>query len=314
MIVGITAGAEPVAKGKFTIEVDGRSIRLSNLDRVLYPETGFTKGDLIDYYAAVAPAILPHLGGRPLTMRRFPGGVDGKSFWEKRCPAHRPDWVKTESVWSESNDDHVEYCVAGDVATLVWAANLADIEMHTSLATAREREIPRAVVFDLDPGEPADIMDCAELALTIRGMLAGAGLETFVKTSGSKGMQLYLPLNSGAGYEQTKTFAHRVARMLEKQMPDQVVSRMKKTLRKGKIFVDWSQNVRHKTTVCAYSMRARPVPSVSTPVTWDEVEAAVDANDRMQLTFGPDDVLARIDSKGDLFADLLDIRQELPEI
>lgn len=312
--MGLTAGAEPVGKGKFTIEVEGRSLRLSNLDRVLYPATGFTKGDLIDYYAAVAPAILPHLEGRPLTMRRFPGGVDGPGFWEKRCPAHRPDWVETESVWSESNDEHVEYCVAGDVATLVWAANLADIEMHTSLATARERTTPRAVVFDLDPGEPAGIIDCAELALTIRGMLAGVGLETFVKTSGSKGVQLYLPLNSGAGYEQTKTFAHRIARMLEKQMPGQVVSRMKKSLRSGKVFVDWSQNVRHKTTVCVYSMRARPEPAVSTPVTWEEVDAAAGSGDAGRLTFGPDDVLGRIESKGDLFADLLDLRQELPEI
>ena len=313
--MGLTAGAEPVAKGKFTIEVEGRLLRLSNLDRVLYPETGFTKGDLIDYYAAVAPAILPHLEGRPLTMRRFPGGVDGNSFWEKRCPDHRPDWVKTESVWSESNGENIDFCVAEDVATLVWAANLADIEMHTSLATARERGTPRAVVFDLDPGMPADVMDCAELALTIRGMLGGAGLTTFVKTSGSKGMQLYLPLNDpGADYERTKTFAHRLARMLEKEMPGQVVSRMKKSLREGKVFVDWSQNVRHKTTVCAYSMRARPKPSVSTPVTWEEVESAVDAADAGQLTFGPDDVIARIEAQGDLFRELLVLEQELPEI
>ena len=312
--MGITAGAEQVAKGKFTLEVEGKTLRLSNLDRVLYPETGFTKGDLIDYYAAVAPAILPHLEGRPLTMRRFPGGVNGKSFWEKRCPAHRPDWVKTESIWSESNEEELDYCVAGDVATLVWAANLADIEMHTSLATARERETPRTVVFDLDPGQPADIMDCAELALTIRGMLAGAGLVTFVKTSGSKGMQLYLPVNTETDYETTKTFAHRLARMLEKEMPDQVVSRMKKSLREGRVFVDWSQNVRHKTTVCVYSMRARPHPSVSTPVTWEEVESAVGDDDAGKLTFGPDDVLDRIAEKGDLFAEVLELKQELPEI
>ena len=312
--MGITAGAEQVAKGKFTLEVEGKTLRISNLDRVLYPETGFTKGDLIDYYAAVAPVILPHLEGRPLTMRRFPGGVNGKSFWEKRCPDHRPDWVKTESIWSESNEEELDYCVAGDVATLVWAANLADIEMHTSLATARERETPRTVVFDLDPGEPADIMDCAELALTIRGMLAGAGLATFVKTSGSKGMQLYLPVNTETDYETTKTFAHRLARMLEKEMPDQVVSRMKKSLREGRVFVDWSQNVRHKTTVCVYSMRARPHPSVSTPVTWEEVESAVGDDDPGKLTFGPDDVLDRIAEKGDLFAEVLELKQELPEI
>lgn len=312
--MGITADAESVAKGKVTLEVEGRTLRLSNLDRVLYPKTGFTKGDLIDYYAAIAPAILPHLEGRPLTMRRFPGGVDGPSFWEKRCPDHRPDWVNTESIRSESSDDEVKYCVAGDVATLVWAANLAAIEMHTSLATAKERVTPRSVVFDLDPGAPADILDCAELALAIRGMLAGGGLETFVKTSGSKGMQLYLPLNTDATYEQTKTFAHRLARMLENELPDQVVSRMKKSLREGKIFIDWSQNVRHKTTVCAYSMRARPEPSVSTPVTWDEVESAVDNGDAAQLSFSPADVSARIQAEGDLFAGVLDLEQELLEI
>lgn len=312
--MGLTDRAEPVAKGKFTLEIEGKSIRLSNLDRVLYPETGFTKGDPIDYYSAVAPAILPHLEGRPLTMRRFPGGVDGPGFWEKRCPEHRPGWVRTEMIWSESNEEEMEYCVAGDLATLVWAANLAAIEMHTSLATAAERQAPRSVVFDLDPGEPADVIDCAQLALAIRGILAGGGLETFVKTSGSKGMQLYVPLNAEADYEQTKTFAHRAARLLEEQLPDLVVSRMKKALREGKIFVDWSQNIRHKTTVCAYSMRARDVLSISTPVEWDEVEAAADSGDAGRLRFGPEEVLDRIESKGDVFGRLLEIEQELPEL
>lgn len=310
----VTGRAEAISKDKYEVEIEGRTLKLSNLDRILYPRTGFTKGDLIDYYEAVAPALLPHLRDRPLTMRRYPGGVEGPSFWEKRCPEHRPEWVRTASIWSDSNDEAIDYCVVDDVATLVWAANLADIELHTSLATAAERQTPRAVVFDLDPGEPADVLDCAEIALTIRGTLGEFGLETFVKTSGSKGLQLYVPLNSGADYEQTKDFAHQLAKIFEAQMPDRVVSKMKKSLRKGKIFIDWSQNVEHKTTVCVYSMRAKPVPSVSTPVEWTEVEEASDSGDAALLAFGPEEVLGRIEKLGDLFRDLLEIEQRLPDL
>jgi bifunctional non-homologous end joining protein LigD len=312
--MGVTERAERTSRDRYEAEVAGHRVRLSNLDRVLYPETGFTKGDLIDYYAAVAPVLLPHLEGRPLTMRRYPGGVEGKSFWEKRCPAHRPDWVSTASIWSDSNKEEMDYCVVDGVATLVWAANLADIELHTSLATAAERGTPRAMVFDLDPGAPADVLDCAEIALTIRGMLNELGLESVVKTSGSKGLQLYLPLNSGASYEQTKPFAHEVARILEAQMPDRVVSKMKKTLREGRVFIDWSQNVEHKTTVCVYSMRARPTPSVSTPLSWEEVQAGFDSGDREEFAFGPQEVLERVDSLGDLFRPVLDQEQRLPEL
>jgi bifunctional non-homologous end joining protein LigD len=314
MTLGITAGAEEVAKGKYAIEVEGRSVRLSNLDRVLYPETGFTKGDLIDYYAAIAPALLPHLEGRPLTMRRFPGGVDGPDFWEKRCPEHHPDWITTVPIWSSSNEEELDYCVVEDVAALVWVANLAGIEIHTSLATAAARQTPRSVVFDLDPGEPAGIIECADVALTIRGMLSELGLEAFVKTSGSKGLQLYVPLNSDSGYERTKTFAHRVARAFEAELPDLVVSSMKKKLRNGKVFIDWSQNVEHKTTVCVYSMRAREAPSISTPIEWQEVDAALEANEVGRLRFGPQEVLDRFDADGDLFSELLSIEQELPEL
>lgn len=310
----VTGRAEAVSRDKYEVEVEGRTLKLSNLDRVLYPETGFSKGDLIDYYEAVAPVLLPHLRDRPLTMRRFPGGVDGPSFWEKRCPEHRPDWVRTASIWSDSNEEEIDYCVVDDVATLVWAANLADIELHTSLATAAERQTPRAVVFDLDPGEPADVLDCAGIALTIRGTLGEFGLETFVKTSGSKGLQLYVPLNSDTDYAKTKSFAHQLAKIFETQMPNRVVSRMKKSLREGRIFIDWSQNVEHKTTVCVYSMRAKPVPSVSTPVTWTEVEEASDSGDAGLLAFGPEEVLERIDEHGDLFRDLLEIEQRLPDL
>jgi bifunctional non-homologous end joining protein LigD len=294
------------------VEVDGLSLRLSNLDRVLYPETGFTKGDLIDYYYRVAPALLPHLQDRPLTMRRFPGGVDEEGFWEKRCPEHRPEWVETASIWSSSNDEDVEYCLAKDRATLVWAANLADIELHTSLATAEERAKPTSMVFDLDPGEPAGIPECASIARLIRGMLAETGLDCIAKTSGSKGIQVYVPLNTEVTYEQTKPFALAVATEFERQMPDHVVSRMTKSLRPGKVLIDWSQNSEHKTTVCVYSMRARPVPSVSTPVTWEEVEEVADGASPQTLSFGPEDVLERIDRLGDLFASMNTLRQSLP--
>lgn len=303
----VTERARPVAKDKYEVEVEGRTLRLSNLDRVLFPEMGFTKGDLIDYYEAISPVMLPHLRGRPLTMRRFPGGVEGSGFWEKRCPAHRPEWVKTASIWSDSNDEELEYCVVEDAATLVWMANLASIEVHTSLATAVERRTPRSLVFDLDPGPSAGLAECAEIALTLRGMLDQLGLDALAKTSGSKGIQVFVPLNSEASYEETKPFAHEVAKSFEAQMPDRVVSKMKKSLRKGKVLIDWSQNVEHKTTVCVYSVRARPVPSISTPVTWTEVEEG-------RLVFGPEEVLRRVDADGDLFGPLLELEQRLPEL
>ena len=309
---GIIGRAEPVAKDKYEVEVEGRTLRLSNLDRILYPETGFTKGDLIEFYEAIAPVLLPHLEGRPLTMRRYPGGVEGPGFWEKRCPAHRPDWVKPASVWSSSNEEEMDYCLADDMASLVWAANLADIELHTSLATAVERQTPTSVVFDLDPGEPADVLDCAGIALIIRDTLEQTGLESVVKTSGSKGLQLYVPLNSGATYEETRPFARSLARAFESEMPDRVVSKMKKSLRKDKVFIDWSQNAEHKTTVCVYSMRAKSRPSVSTPLNWDEVEAALEAGDASMLDFGPSEVLARVERNGDLFEPLLGLEQRLP--
>ena len=313
MKVRLIERAEPVARDRYEVEVDGKTLRLSNLDRVLYPETGFTKGDLIDFYSAISPVLIPHLAGRPLTLHRFPEGVEEPGFWEKRCSPHRPDWVRTASIWSSSNEDEIDYCVAGDEATLVWAANLAGIELHTSLATASERESPTSVVFDLDPGEPADVIDCAGVALLIREMFSELGLETFVKTSGSKGLQLYAPLNSGATYEKTRPFAHQVAQSFEAQLPDRVVSKMKKSLRPGKVFIDWSQNAEHKTTVCVYSVRARPAPTVSTPLDWPEVEAAFESGDAAALAFTAEEVLARVERDGDLFENLLGMEQELPD-
>ncbi|MBN8867851.1 MAG: non-homologous end-joining DNA ligase [Solirubrobacterales bacterium] len=298
---------------KAELEVDGRTVKLSNLDRVLYPETGFTKGDLIDYYAAVAPVLLPHLRDRPLTMRRFPEGVDEDGFWEKHCPEHRPEWVKTFTVESESSRGPVEFCLVNDLPTLIWVANLACVELHISLARARSRSTPTVMVFDLDPGKPADVLDCAEIALLIRDTLAGQDLDCLAKVSGSKGLQVYVPLNTRTGYDSTGEFAHALARTFESEMPDQVVSKMRKNLRHGKVLVDWSQNSRHKTTVAVYSMRARPEPSVSVPIGWDELESALDAGDDRMLRFSPEQTLARVDESGDLFAPVLDQRQNLPK-
>lgn len=291
-----------------TIEVDGRELSVSNLDKVMYPATGFTKGDVIEYYRSVAPAMLSHLAGRCVTFRRFPNGVDGTSFFEKRCPSHRPEWVEV-SLGPGDSGGAIDYCRLDDTPALVWAANLAALELHTPMARAVDIESPAMVVFDLDPGEGAGMTECAEVAMGIHGALQGLGLELVAKTSGSKGLQLYLPLNTPTSHDQAGEFALALAQMMEKHHRDLVVSNMKKELRKGKVLIDWSQNSRHKTTVCAYSLRARPTPTVSTPVTWDEVEAASSGG---ALSFTAPEVLARIEAHGDLFADAASLRQELP--
>ena len=294
------------------VEVDGRRLELSNLDKVFYPAVGFTKGEVLDYYLRIAPALLPHLAGRPLTLKRYPDGVDGPFFYEKRCPRHRPAWVKTEKVWSEGNGEFIDFCVVEDAATLAWAVNLADLELHTSLSLARTIERPTMLVFDLDPGAPAGIVECCDVALLLRGLFDRLGLESFAKTSGSKGLQVYVPLNRAVGYEETKTFAHAVARLLEQERPELVLSRMAKALRARKVFVDWSQNDGHKTTVCVYSLRAKERPTVSTPVRWDEVEAVARGRDGSALVFEAGEVLARVERHGDLFEPVLTLRQELP--
>jgi bifunctional non-homologous end joining protein LigD len=294
------------------VTVEGRELGLSNLDKVLYPETGFTKGELIEWYAGMAPALLPHLRGRPLTLKRYPNGVDAGHFYEKRCPSHRPDWVRTARVWSDRHREEIDYCLVEDLPTLVWAANLADIELHTSLSLAAEIERPTAVVFDLDPGAPADVLDCAQVAIWIRGMFDRLGLRSYPKTSGSKGLQLYVPLNTEVGYEQTKLFARAVAETLESKFPERVVSRMTKSERGGRVLIDWSQNDRHKTTVCVYSLRAMARPTVSTPVEWEEVEAALAGADASRLVFDHATVRRRVGERGDLFAPLLSKRQSLP--
>jgi bifunctional non-homologous end joining protein LigD len=293
-------------------DVDGRTLRLSNLDKVLYPKPGFTKGQVVDYYARISPVLIPHLADRPLTMKRYPDGVEGEFFYEKQCPSHRPDWVATAAIYSRHNRRNIDFCLVNDLPTLVWAANLADLELHTSLALAADPGRPTMMVFDLDPGDPADIVDCCQVGLWVRDLFDGLGLESFAKTSGSKGLQVYVPLNTETSYDETKPFARAVAELLEKQHPKKVVSRMTKELRKGKVLVDWSQNDEHKTTVCVYSLRAKEQPTVSTPVSWDEVEACLRRKSPKLLTFAADQVPARADEQGDLFAPVLTLKQELP--
>ena len=294
------------------VEVDGRRLSLSNLGKVLYPDVGFTKGQVIDYYTRVAPVLLPHLRGRPLTLKRYPNGVQSQYFYEKQCPSHRPEWVRTAPIRAGSKT--IDFCLCEDLPTLVWAANLADLEIHPSLARADAYHSPTVVAFDLDPGPPATVVECAEVAVRLRAALRGVGLECFPKTSGSKGMQVYAPLNTPTDYDHVKPFALAVAQALERAEPDLAVSDMKKTLRTGKVFVDWSQNDEHKTTVCVYSLRAMPQPTASTPITWDEVEAVRASGDPADLVFTSDDVLARVAEHGDVFAPVLELVQPLPKL
>jgi bifunctional non-homologous end joining protein LigD len=307
----LDAGA-PVRDG-VEVRVGGRMLKVTNLDKPMYPGPGFTKRDVIEYYVAIAPAILPHLEGRPLTRVRFPNGVEGKSFFEKQCPSHRPDWVATVPV--PLSEKTVEFCVCDDLPTLVWLANLAALELHTQLHRAEALARPTMMVFDLDPGPPATIVECCRVGLWLQGMFENLGLQAFPKTSGSKGLQVYVPLNApGVTYEQTKGFARAVAELLESSEPDLVVARMKKELRKGKVFIDHSQNDEHKTTVCVYSLRAREQPTVSTPLTWDEVRACLDSGDPAQLVFEAAQVVERHAEHGDLYAPVLSLVQEVPSL
>jgi bifunctional non-homologous end joining protein LigD len=288
------------------VEVEGRRLSLSNLDKPMYPSVGFTKGQLIDYYTRVAPALLPHLRDRPLTLKRYPNGVDGQHFYEKRCPSHAPEWVRAEEA------SGINFCVCDDLSTLVWLANLADLELHPSLSLVDDILRPTVMAFDLDPGPPAGLTECCEVALILREALGHVGLECFAKTSGSKGIQVYAPLNvDEVDYDGgTKPLSKALARHLEGEHPKLIVSSQKKELRRGKVLIDWSQNDEHKTTVCVYSLRARERPTVSTPLDWAEVEAG----DPDALVFEADDVLARVEERGDLFAPVAELRQQLPAL
>ena len=294
------------------IEVGGRALTLSNLDKVLYPATGFTKAEVLDYYARIAPVLLPHLGDRALTLRRFPDGVEGSSFYEKNCPRHRPDWVGVHRVVGEEGT--IDFCRIDSLAGLTWVANLAALELHTSMARAVDPDTPTMVVFDLDPGPPAGVLECADVALWIRDVLAELGLTSVAKTSGSKGIQVYLPLNTPATYSASAGFSRNLAQLLERQAPERVVSLQRKDLRRGKVLVDWSQNSRHKTTVCAYSLRARERPTASTPLTWEELQAAVEAGDATRLSFEAGAVVQRVEDRGDLFAAAAHLEQRLPAL
>jgi bifunctional non-homologous end joining protein LigD len=293
-----------VAPARVHVEVEGRELSLSNLEKVLYPSVGFTKGQVIDYYTRVAPALLPHLRGRPLTLKRYPNGVADKFFYEKNCPSHRPDWVGTAPI------DGIDYCLCDDLPTLAWVSNLASLELHPSLSRADDIDRPTIMAFDLDPGEPAGIAECCEVAFVLRDALAQLSLESFPKTSGSKGIQVYVPLNvDDVDYDHgTKALSRALARHLEGQHPKLIVSSQKKELRRGKVLIDWSQNDEHKTTVSVYSLRARERPTVSTPLRWEELE------DPDGLVFEAGDVLERVEEHGDLFAPVLEMEQPLPDL
>ena len=299
---------------RIEVDVAGRKLSLSNLDKVLYPKAGFTKGHVIDYYTRIAPALLPHLGDRALTLKRYPNGVEAPFFYEKNCPAHRPDWVRTATIPIRTDGRTIDFCVVDDLPTMVWLANLADLELHTSLSRVTDPKAPVILAFDLDPGEPATIVECCRVALELRELFDQLGLQGFPKTSGSKGMQVYVPLNTPTTYDRTKPFARAVAQLLERRDRKLVVSEMTKALRTGKVFVDWSQNDEHKTTVAVYSLRAKDRPTVSTPLLWEEVEETASEGDPDRLVFTSDDVLARVAEHGDLFAPVETLEQELPAL
>jgi bifunctional non-homologous end joining protein LigD len=294
--------------------VGGKKITLSNLGKVLYPAAQFTKAAVIDYYRQIAPVLLPHLKNRALTLKRYPNGSGGKFFYEKHCPSYRPIWMKTVSLWSEVNQAPISYCVVNDLASLIWLANLAALELHVSLARAPKPDVPTAVVFDLDPGPGTDVLDCAQVALWLRELLLERKLQSFPKTSGSKGLQIYVPLNTTTTFDLTKQFARSLAERLTSQHPEKIVAQMSRSLRTNKVYIDWVQNDAHKTTVCAYSLRAREQPTVSTPVSWEEVESALQKRTSDKLVFTADAVIARVKKMGDLFAAVNELKQKLPKV
>ena len=294
-------------------KIAGRTIIVSNLGKVLYPDTGFTKGQVIDYYMRISEALLPHLRNRALTLKRYPEGVDQDYFYEKQCPSFRPRWMQVARIWSKHRQRTIAFCLVNDLPSLVWVANLANIELHTSLAQRQKTERPTAMVFDLDPGPGTNVIDSAQVALGLRALLAKLKLESFPKTSGSKGLQVYVPLNTSVTFDETKTFARSLASILAGSHPDKVLTQMSKRLRKGKVFIDWSQNDHHKTTVSVYSLRAKAHPSVSTPMTWREVEKGFASGKAEEFTFGPKEALDRVRKRGDLFEPVLKLRQKLPK-
>ncbi len=302
------------AMSRVQVTVEERRLTLSNLEKVLYPEPGFSKGQVIDYYTRIAPVLLPHLHDRPVTLKRYPRGIDAPFFYEKRCPRIHPDWIQTLTVAENSAQGRgIKYCLINDLPTLVWIANLAALELHPSLSVGRDLEHPSALVFDLDPGAPAGLYECCGVALDLRALLKEMGLESFVKTSGGKGLQVYVPLNSDTPYSEARQFVKAIAQMFERNDPDAVTSKMLKSLRVGKVFIDWSQNRTNKTTVSVYSLRAGSDPTVSTPVTWEEIESAYESGNTDELVFDSAAVLQRVEEMGDIFAPVLTLKQTLPK-
>jgi bifunctional non-homologous end joining protein LigD len=313
--------AGQTGSGRISVDVDGRELSLSNLDKQLYPAAGFRKADVVDYYRRIAPVMLPHLAGRPPTLVRAPNGAQGERFFEKRCPPHHPSWVRASDPLEPNGGQRS--CIVEDLPTLVWLANLAALELHTNQWKLPDVNTPRAVVIDLDPGEPADVLDCCRVALELRELLDHLEMIAVVKTSGGKGLHISVPLNGAPGDvkvsdDQTKEFALAVGQLLVARDKKRVTVEMAKAERKGKVFVDWSQNDRHKTTVCAYSLRIAERPAVSTPVSWDEIEAALEAGDRGALTFEAPAVLDRVAGGPDQWLDYyeasLTVHQELPSL
>jgi len=294
-----------------TLEIEGKAVPVTNLDKVYYPHAGFTKGEMLAYYIKIAPVLLPHLKGRPLTMKRYPNGVSAPFFYEKQCPKPTPPFVETAKVARHQERGSIQFCLVNNLPTLVWAANLGDLELHTFVSKAPDVHRPTEIVFDLDPGAPADAVQCSQVALWIKEMFDNLGLKSFIKSSGSKGLQLYVPLNTPTTYEETKPFAKAVAQTLEKTHPELVVSDMKKELRHGKVLVDWSQNSETKTTICVYSLRAKDRPFVSMPLEWSEVEHCLKKKDASLVFFEAAAALKRVEKKGDLFREVLTLKQDL---
>lgn len=306
---------EPKKKPKretIDVEVEGKTLTLSNQAKVLYPECGFTKGAVVDYYQRIAPVLVPHLTNRPLTLKRYPNGVNSMFFFEKNATKSRPEWVKTVGIWGYGRGSELQFMLCNDTPTLVYIANLAGLELHPALACAPELASPTMVVFDLDPGPPANLATCCKAALVFRELFAKEGLVSVAKTSGNKGMQLYVPLNTPTTYDETKGWARAIAEQFEAEHPDLFVSQMKKSVRDGKIFIDWSQNDANKTTISVYSLRARARPTVSTPLSWEEIEGAAKSGDASHLVFEAPQVLERVAKVGDLFAPALTVKQLLP--
>jgi bifunctional non-homologous end joining protein LigD len=294
------------------VKLGRRTLNLSNMEKVLYPAAGFTKADVISYYMRIAPYLLPHLKDRPLTLKRYPNGVNSEFFYEKRCPSHKPDWVTTAYAPSRGKNGRIDYCVVNEPATLAWVENLASLELHTLLSKSPNLQQPTMVVFDLDPGPPAEVHESCSIALQMRDLFEKLGLKTFVKHSGGKGLHLVVPLNTKVTFDDTKEFARAVAMLFEQNDPKHVTSVMRKDLRGGKVFIDWSQNDEHKTTCCVYSLRARERPTVSAPLTWKEVEKAHRSGKVDDIRFEAEEVVARATKMGDLFEPVVSLKQKLP--